>query len=106
MVDAGYVFVACLFIVLAIIVHLVRRYDKAWIAKDLHRGDLQALAAVANGKRFGVARDRFVRLARRGFAAEDAWGGCRITLKGRYANFISGVPAATDGQQGAGQSSY
>jgi hypothetical protein len=86
--PAGYVLLACIFVVLAIVIHLLRRYNTAWIGRDLQRPDLRVLGDVAEGKRFGVARDRLDRLSRRGFAANDKWGGCRITLKGRYAAFI------------------
>lgn len=89
MISAGYVLLACFFVALAIVVGSLRRYNVNWIAKDLRLDDLQALARVANGKkRFGVGRDRLCRLSKRGFAAEDNWGGCRITLKGRYAAFL------------------
>lgn len=89
MISAEYVLLACFFVALAIVVGSLRRYNMNWIAKDLRLDDLQALARVANGKkRFGVGRDKLYRLSKRGFAAEDSWGGCRITLKGRYAAFL------------------
>ena len=63
---------------------LLRRYDWTWTKKGLHRGDLQALGEIiASRKRYGVGRDRILRLTQRGFAVQDGWGGCRATLKGR-----------------------
>ena len=95
MTDAGYIFLACLFVALAIVVRLLWRHDAAWIAKDLHGGDLRAFAQVANGKHYGVGRDRLLRLSRRGFVSEDPWGGCRMTLKGRYAALLLRTRAAS-----------
>ena len=89
MTDAGYVLLASLFIALAIATRFFVRHDPDWAARDLQSGDLQTLAAVANGKHFGVGRKQMLRLSRRGFVSEDAWGGCRITLKGRYAAYLS-----------------
>jgi hypothetical protein len=91
--DPGYVVLACVFIMFAIAVHLLRRCNRGWMTKNLHRGDLHALADVAGGKQFGLQRDRLVRLCRRGFAIENAWGGCRATLKGHYAAFLLRVRA-------------
>lgn len=98
--NAGYVFLACLFIVLAIVVRLRWRYNVAWITKNLQLLDLRVLGEVANGKRFGVGRDRLMRLSKRGYVISDSWGGCRITLKGRYAAFLlrsRAVPARRAG---------
>lgn len=93
--NAGYVFLACLFVVLAIILRLLWRHNTAWISKDLERLDLRVLSEVAKGRRFGVGRDRLTRLTRRGFTAKDKWGGCRVTLRGRYAAFIMRTQAAS-----------
>lgn len=86
--TAGYIFVASLFIAAATAIRLLRRYDVNWIAQDLQRIDLRVLGEIADGKRFGVGRDRRHRLSKRGFAIDERFGGCRITLKGRYAAFI------------------
>ena len=89
MTDAEYVLLASLFIALAIAIRFFVRHDAEWVARDLQSADLQALAAVAGGKQFGVGRKQMFRLSRRGFVSEDVWGGCRITLKGRYAAYLA-----------------
>ena len=94
MANTMLVLLACHFVTLAILVGLVRRYDVKWIAKDLQLLDLRVLGEVANGKRFGVGRDRLLRLSKRGFTVDERWGGCRITLKGQYAVFILRARAA------------
>ena len=97
MANAAYIIIASGFIAIAIVVHLLRRYDVDWIIKSLQPLDLRVLGEIAEGKRFGVGRDRFVRLSSRGFIANDQWGGCRITLKGRYADLVLGARAAPRG---------
>ena len=88
--NSGSVFLACFFVFLATVILLLRRYGWTWTKKGLHRGDLQALGEIiANRKRYGVGRDRILRLTQRGFAVQDGWGGCRATLKGRYAALVS-----------------
>ena len=87
MANAAYVFFAGSLIAFAIMVHLLWRYDLPWISRNLQPPDLRALQEIAEGKRFGVGRNRLTRLASRGFAVDDKRGGCRITLKGRYASF-------------------
>jgi hypothetical protein len=52
MTGIEYTLVACGFVVLAIVVNLVTRFDaEAWIARGLKRGDLYALIDVASGLR-------------------------------------------------------
>jgi hypothetical protein len=91
MTSTAYVLLASACILLAIMVRLLVRHDAVWLTKNLRSGDLQALAKVAGGNHFGVGRDRLIRLTARGFACEDRWGGCRLTLKGRYAAFLMRV---------------
>jgi hypothetical protein len=84
-VPAGYVFLASLLIAMAIVIRLLLRYDTKWAGENLQRPDLRSLCEIADGRRFGVGRDRLLRLSKRGFTVEDSWGGCRVTMKGRYA---------------------
>jgi hypothetical protein len=97
MATAGYVVLASLFVVAAIVLRLLWRYDAQWVTRGLQLVDLRILGEIAGGKRFGVARDRLLRLTARGYATNDKWGGCRITLKGRYADLVFRSRATRDG---------
>jgi len=64
MIESEYVYLACGFVLLAIIVNLAIRFDaQNWITRGLRRGDLYALVDVASGLRpDGLTRDQAVRL--------------------------------------------
>jgi hypothetical protein len=86
MIEIGYVYLACGFVLLAIIVNLAIRFDaEAWMARDLKRGDLYSLVDVASGLRpDGLTREQAHRLIARGLVRSRG-GNFRATLKGRLA---------------------
>ncbi len=80
-------YLACGFVLLAIIINLLTKFDAAsWITKDLKRGDLHALIDVASGLRpNGLTPDQAARLQARGMARAYGKGNFRATIKGRLA---------------------
>jgi hypothetical protein len=86
MIEIGYLYLACGFVLLAIIVNLAIRFDpQGWTTRDLKRGDLYALVDVASGLRpDGLTRDQAHRLMARGLVRSRG-GNFRATLKGRLA---------------------
>ena len=104
----SYILLACGFVALAFAVHLWERRRvqggerparvtasgpsnkaarrpgrRAWLTRELYRGDLSALSDVASRRNFdGPGRDQVGRLRKRGFLRETSWGQCRVTLKG------------------------
>jgi hypothetical protein len=78
---------ACGIVALAIIVGLIFTFDaKAWITKDLKRGDLYALIDVASGLRpDGLRRDQASRLQARGMVRAYGNGHYCATIKGKLA---------------------
>ena len=59
---------------------------RVWVTHQLHKGDLTALAALADGDGDGkLDKDRIGRLARRGFIAIQPSGRSHITPRGRIA---------------------
>jgi hypothetical protein len=89
MIEIGYVYLACGFVFLAIIVNLAIKFDaQAWIARDLRRGDLYSLVDVASGLRpDGLTRDQAHRLMARGMVRTYG-GNFRATMKGRLALYL------------------
>jgi|HubBroStandDraft_1064217.scaffolds.fasta_scaffold1072720_1 hypothetical protein len=86
MIEIGYVYLACGFVLLAIIINLAIKFDaQAWITRDLRRGDLYSLVDVASGLRpDGLTRDQAHRLMARGLV-RNYGGNFRATVKGRLA---------------------
>ena len=86
MIALGWVYLGCGFVLLAIIINLVSRFDaQRWITRDLRRGDLYALIEVASGVRpDGLTIDQADRLKARGMVRVDGRH-FRATLKGRFA---------------------
>ena len=92
MIETVYVYLACGFVLLAIIVNLAVRFDaQAWTSRGLRRGDLHSLVDVASGLRpDGLTQDQAVRLTSRGMVR--TYGGTfRATMKGRLALLIRHV---------------
>ena len=58
---------------------------RAWLTRDLYRGDLSALCDAARGRVNEVSIDQLERLRRRGYVAKGFRGLARVTLKGRLA---------------------
>lgn len=87
MIEAGYVYLACGFVLLAIVVNILLRFDaQAWLARGLRRGDLYSLCDVASGLRpDGLTQDQARRLQARGMVRPYDNGNFRATLKGRMA---------------------
>ncbi len=86
--DASYILIATGLLGLAIAYNLWGRPRGAtglhhWVTRDLYRGDLHALAAVARGGYFDVNLSQAKRLHARGFLAKSRVGEPRVTLKGR-----------------------
>jgi hypothetical protein len=86
MIEIGYVYLACGFVLLAIIVNLAIKFDaQAWMGRGLKRGDLYSLVDVATGLRpDGLTHDQARRLMARGLV-RNRDGNFRATLKGRLA---------------------
>ncbi len=52
MTGIAYAIIACGFVVAAVVVNLIMRFDaEGWLRRDLRRGDLYALIDVASGLR-------------------------------------------------------
>lgn len=94
--SSGYLLLVCLFGALAILIHLWQRSDWSELASKLSRGDFLALSDAVNGSHYSIRRDRLVRLRKRGFAFEDAMGGCRATLKGKIVVLLMRRRASED----------
>jgi len=58
---------------------------RAWLTRELYRGDLSALSDTARGSFNEVTIDQLDRLRRRGYVANGFRGLARVTLKGRLA---------------------
>jgi hypothetical protein len=87
-VETEYVYLACGFVLLAIIINLAIRFaGKDWIDRELKRGDLRSLVDVASGLRpDGLRPDQANRLMARGMVRVRSYGGhFRVTMKGRLA---------------------
>jgi hypothetical protein len=82
-----YVYVACAFVILAILFHVMTKFDaQTWTSKDLERGDLYALTDVASGLRpDGLTHDQACRLQARGMVRPYGNGRFRATWRGRMA---------------------
>jgi hypothetical protein len=89
MIETGYVYLACGFVLLAIIVNLAIKFGaQTWITRGLRRGDLYSLVDVASGLRpDGLTRDQANRLVARGMVRAHG-GNFRATMKGRLALLI------------------
>ena len=89
MIASGWVYLACGFVLLAIIVNLALRFDaRTWLTRDLKRGDLYSLVEVASGVRpDGLTRDQANRLMARGMVRARG-GNFRATMKGRLALLV------------------
>jgi hypothetical protein len=87
--ETGYLFLACGFVFLAIVINLAIKFDpQAWIGRGLRRGDLYSLVDVASGLRpNGLTRDQAERLVARGMVRPRG-GNFRTTMKGRTALLI------------------
>ncbi len=74
MIEIGYVYLACGFVLLAIIINVAIKFDaQTWISRDLSRGDLYSLVDVASGLRpDGLSRDQANRLWRGVWSAPTA----------------------------------
>jgi hypothetical protein len=86
MIEPGYVYLACGFVLLAVIINLaIKFHAQTWITRDLRRGDLYSLVDIASGLRpDGLTHDQADRLMARGMVR--AYGGnFRATMKGRLA---------------------
>lgn len=88
--TVGYVYLACGFVFLAIVIKVLLKLDaQAWVAKGLRRGDLYSLYDVASGLRpDGLTRDQARRLQARGMVRGYGNGNFRATIKGRMALLI------------------
>lgn len=89
MIEIGYVYLACGFVLLAIMINLAIKFDaQTWLTRDLRPGDLYSLVDVASGLRpDGLTRDQADRLIARGVVR--AYGAnFRATMKGRLALLI------------------
>jgi hypothetical protein len=89
LIETGYVYLACGFVLLAIIINLAIKFAaKDWITRELRRGDLYSLVDVASGLRpDGLRRDQANRLMARGMV-RSCGGNFRVTMKGRLALLI------------------
>ena len=82
-----YVYLASGFVLLAVIVRLISRFEaQAWVTKGLKRGDLHSLLDVASGLRpNGLTPGQATRLQARGMVRAYGNGTFRATIKGRLA---------------------
>jgi hypothetical protein len=58
---------------------------RTWLTKDLYRGDMHALQAIANGRSDNIDMGQLSRLRGRGFITKIFWGRARMTPKGALA---------------------
>ncbi len=90
MIETAYVYLACGFVLLAIIINLaiklaIKFGAETWITRNLRRGDLYSLVEIAAGLRpDGLRRDQAHRLMARGMVRTYG-GNFRATMKGRLA---------------------
>lgn len=98
--DMKYVYIASGFVLLAVILRLITRFDaQAWATKGLRRGDLYCLVDVVSGLRpDGLTRDQATRLQARGMARPYGNGNFRATIKGRLALYIRRVARERSGK--------
>ncbi len=89
--NTGLILIACGFVSLAITINVFARLrgksrsKQGWLTRDLHRGDLRALANLVYGPGLEVSYDQIGRLKDRGFVTKSIWGGDRVTVKGHAA---------------------
>lgn len=84
---ADYVLSTCGFVLLALIIRLMSKFDpNSWLTEGLRRGDLYSLCDVASGLRpDGLTREQARRLQARGMVRSFDNGTFRATIKGRLA---------------------
>lgn len=58
---------------------------RAWVIKDLYRGDMSALLSIARGSHGHVDISQLSRLRSRGYITKIFWGRARLTPKGALA---------------------